>query len=261
MATPETSENFVRVRRGILDHLIDGKLGWDEFNILLMLILRANPTNGIFITSYDSLVSDTRGHFSKNHINKIMLALKKQNYITFPNHRGSRTSIKVAINKYPLSNRYYTDFDKHKSDEPDRSSEETPEEVDAEVLEELFDGMQNFEEQKQRLTKGFSMDTEYHNGRTFNNKNENKEKEIIVSHIREEVKPKDFFPSSYEEERCRDYALELGEADMRFILSARRKYGFNRVEQAFNLTMEANNVSNRGAYFNKIIKELGEQDD
>lgn len=262
MATPETFDNYVRLRRGIFDHLFDGRLTWDEFCILLLLIAKANPKDGIEYTSYDALVSDTQCKFSKNHINKIMLSLKRKKYLTYPNHRGRRTSLRVQIDKYPKSGGGYTNIFQSNSDKVGRSENEVQEIVQAEVSAELLGNQQNLDEQKKRLIKGLSMDTPPPVGRTCNNDNKEKEreKETIVDKANWEINPKQYTPTSYEEQKCQEYALQLGETSMKFILSSRYKYGFNRVQHAYNITREALGVENRGAYFNKMIKELGEKD-
>ena len=114
---PETANNFVRLRRGIVSHLTEEKLSWDEYAMMLHLIIRANPNSGSLLTSYQGLTDETQGYFKKNKVNKILLSLKSGNYISYPDHRGSGKSFEIFINKYPQSNKRYLYFDKN-TEEP-----------------------------------------------------------------------------------------------------------------------------------------------
>ena len=110
---PETANNFVKLRRGIISHLTEEKMDWDEYAILLHLIVRANPMTGKVLTSNQGLTNETQGHFKKNKVNKILLSLKGNNYIRYPDRRGSGKSFEIEINKYPKSNKQYIYFDEN----------------------------------------------------------------------------------------------------------------------------------------------------
>lgn len=137
--SPETAKNYVRLRRGIIDHLTEEKLTWDEFSLLEYLIIRANPKNGKLFTSYNLLSNETHCRYSINRINKLLLSLKEKLYIYYPEHKGSGKPFEVSIDKYPLSNKLYLKI---------------IEDNEAE----LFTRKQNFVRAKKSLVKGLSID-------------------------------------------------------------------------------------------------------
>jgi hypothetical protein len=71
--------------------------------------------------------------------------------------------------------------------------------------------------------------------------------------LNEEIPTREFIPKSGDESRCLDLAQKLGETDMRFILSALRRCGLSKVEEAYGVTMETKKVKDRRKYFNAII--------
>ena len=68
----------------------------------------------------------------------------------------------------------------------------------------------------------------------------------------------DFYPKTYEEQRCWEIAYELGEVDMRFILSCLKKYGFGHIEMTWGIFKETpqENINSKPKYFNRLIRNL-----
>ena len=100
--------------------------------------------------------------------------------------------------------------------------------------------------------------------RSYNNDNEkenyNKNRSSF-NKIYDRVGLREFRAKSYEEQRCLEIARELGETDMRFILSALKKHGFHAIERAYNDIRERppGSIENKGAYFNKLLKRSTEK--
>jgi len=155
---PETAEDYVRFRRGIVKHLNNGSITWDEYSILSYLIVRANPKTGCLFTSYAALSDETQGKYSKNRINKILLQLKNLEYVYFEKHVGSGRSFELAINKYPLSGKPFAYLEILDDDDESKA--------------ELLVNRQNFEERVNGLVESKSMDFFSNSSRAPNNNNE-----------------------------------------------------------------------------------------
>ena len=67
--------------------------------------------------------------------------------------------------------------------------------------------------------------------------------------LNEEISIRSFIPNNSAESRCLDLAQKLGETDMRFILSAYRRCGLPKVEEAYGITMETKKVRDRRKEF------------
>ena len=104
------ANNFLRLGRRIRDDLLNCRLTFIEFSLLVWLWLEANPHNGRVKISYEGLRQDLRGEYSKNKINKIVLSLKLKGYLGFERQQGRRGSFLATLDNYPLSNRRFTNI-------------------------------------------------------------------------------------------------------------------------------------------------------
>src|SRR3989344_5257856 len=265
------NDDFIRLSRSIRTAYLDGLLLLDEMLVLFWLWINANPRTGRFMTSYESLSKDFQGRYSKNVINKLMLELKRKKLIGFPRQQGRRGSFYVDIQNYPLSTGGFKDIEKDDEQESGRSLGSDTPANQAELSAEVETGWQKLKEEKMRLAQGFSMGSQVGFGRSSNNDNEkrdynNNEKTISEHQTDIRFPVNKFNPENYEEERCKEIAEYLGERDMRFILSALKKYGFTVIEEIYNEIKEKNNsgngkpIRNRGAYFNKRIQQMSQYD-
>lgn len=248
------ANNFLRLGKRLATDVTEGKLPVLEFLLLVWLQIHANPINGTCKTSYSSLVDDLRGLLSKNCINKLMLNLKRKRYIWFPRQMGRRGSFLVEIDRYPLSNREFLDISHHFGGRNGRSAEQPTDRSQAEIT----TNRQKLENARKDLSKGLMIDSDSHPGRSPNNKNNNENNSIDNNFSSKRIDPESFNPNSHEESRCREIAKSLGECDVRFLLSALKKYGLGIIEEAWGNYREADTtgVKNRGAYFNQIVQKL-----
>ncbi len=105
---------YVKLPRYLHGDYLRGALRLDELVLLVWLWLEANPYNASVSVSYDGLVKDLSGKYTKNHINKLLLALKQKKYVSFPKQQGRRSSFQVTLNRYPLTNGLYSNIQKSK---------------------------------------------------------------------------------------------------------------------------------------------------
>ena len=246
------NNDYVKLPRSIKTALVDGYLSFEEYSVLVWLWINANPRIGKAHVSYAGLSKDFKEKYSKNHINRLMLNLKRKKWIWFPGQQGRRSSFHVDISNYPLSNGGFVELEKRIKQKSGRSESDIPEQTPAEVPKEVSGVRQKLESDKNALVDRFSFNSESSLGRSSKNDNENENKN---NRSRGRRPVRGFSPKSYEEQKCWEIAQELGEKDMTFILSALKKYGLTRIEEARQSVMDqpSDKVRSKGAYFNKLL--------
>ena len=251
---PFTIDNndYIKLPRSLKTAYLDGLLSFEGYTVLIWLWINANPRNGKTHVSYAGLSKDFKEKFSKNFINQIMLRLKRQKWIWYPKQQGHRSSFNVDIASYPLSDGTFKDISFRFLDKSDRSPNVSDEVSLTEAPTEVSDIRQKLESDKNALVDRFSFNSESSLGRSSKNDNEKENKNKRSNRGRP---VKEFTPKSYEEQKCWEIAKELGEKDMTFILSALKKYGLARIEEAYRSVMEqpSDKIRHRGAYFNKLL--------
>lgn len=246
------NNDYVKLPRSIKTALVDGYLRFEEYSVLVWLWINANPRMGKAHVSYAGLSKDFKEKYSKNHINRLMLDLKRKKWIWFPGQQGRKSSFHVDIANYPLSNGGFVELENRNKQKSGRSESGIPEQTMAEAPAEVCEVRQKLESDKNALVERFSFASENQNGRSSNNDNENENKNNRSTGRRP---VRGFTPKTYEEQRCWEIAQELGEKDMTFILSALKKYGLARIEETFRSVTEqpSEKIRSRGAYFNKLL--------
>ena len=170
------NKNFVRLPRSLKEFYLDRYINFEQFFVLLWLWIKANPVTGKVDTSYEALRKDFQEKFSKNYINKIMLVLKEQKLIWYPNQQGRRSSFNVDIQNYPLSNGGYRDISELFESESGRNFGINQNSLLAEQSAEVSKCRQKLESGALPLNRPQIDVQESELGRTYNNENE-KEKE------------------------------------------------------------------------------------
>lgn len=251
--------DFIRLSRSILSAYVDGLLLQGEMVVLIWLWTIANPRTGRAMASYESLMKDFKGRYSKNHINKIMLSLKRKKLVWFPSQQGRRGSFQVNIQNYPLSTGGFKEINPGPEKNSGRSSGGQSGSNQAESQAEVKSDWQKLKEIKMGLAEGFSMGSRVSVGRSSNNDNEkeNYKERSQISKSFKQIGFEDFNPQNYEEQRCYEIAQYLGEKDLTFILSVLRRYGFSIIEQIYiDIREKGASIRNRGAYFNAEVERL-----
>lgn len=245
------NNDYVKLPRSIKTALVDGYLRFEEYSVLIWLWINANPRNGKAHVSYAGLSKDFKEKYSKNHINRLMLNLKRKRWIWFIGQQGRRSSFHVDIANYPLSNGTFTDLEHCKKQKSGRSEDATDDKSPAEVPTEVGDVRQKLKDEKNALVERFSFNSKSSLGRSPKNDNEKENK-----NNRSTRRPvRSFTPKSFEEERCLEIAQYLEEVDMSFMLSALRKHGLSKLEQTYKLMRDSpeGSIQRKGAYFNTLL--------
>ncbi|OGI74916.1 hypothetical protein A3D36_01300 [Candidatus Nomurabacteria bacterium RIFCSPHIGHO2_02_FULL_36_29] len=249
------NNDYVKLPRSIKTALVDGYLRFEEYSVLVWLWINANPKNGKAHVSYAGLSKDFKEKYSKNHINRLMLNLKRKKWVWFPVQQGRRSSFHVNIASYPLSNGTFTDLERCRKQKSGRSEDDTDEHLVAEAPTEVDAVLQKLESEKSALVERFSFNSKSSFGRSSKNDNEKENK-----NNRSTRRPvRSFSPRTFEEERCLEIARYLEEADMSFMLSALKKYGLTRLEHAYEKLKQtpSGTIQNKGAYFNSLLSVAG----
>ena len=246
------NNDYVKLPRSIKTALVDGYLSFEEYSVLVWLWITANPRMGKAHVSYAGLSKDFKEKYSKNHINRLMLSLKRKKWVWFAIQQGRRSSFHVDISRYPLSNGGFVDFESRSKQKYGRSEGGTDTQLPAEAPTEVSDVRQKLESDKNALVDRFSFGSESSLGRSSKNDNEKENKNNRSNRGRP---VREFTPKSYEEQKCWEIAKELEEKDMTFILSSLKKYGLARIEEAYRSVMDqpSDKIRHRGAYFNKLL--------
>ena len=246
------NNDYVKLPRSIKTALVDGYLSFEEYSVLVWLWINANPRIGRAQVSYAGLSKDFKDKYSKNHINRLMLNLKRKKWMWFPVQQGRRSSFHVDIASYPLSNGGFVDLETRSKQKSGRSEGDADTQLPEEVPTEVSDVRQKLESDKNALVDRFSFNSESSLGRSSKNDNEKENKNNRSNRGRP---VREFTPKSYEEQKCWEIAKELGEKDMTFILSALKRYGLARIEEAYRSVMDQPNekIRHKGAYFNKLL--------
>ena len=245
------NNDYVKLPRSIKTALIDGLLRFEEYAILVWLWLTANPRSGRAHVSYAGLSKDFKEKYSKNMVNKIMLELKRKRWVWFASQQARRSSFNVDISEYPLSDGTFKYREHRFEQKSGRSEDDTDEHSLAEVPEEVDDISQKLESDKKKLVARLSFTSESSVGRSQKNDNEKENKNNRSS--RRPVRS--FSPKTFEEERCLEIARYLEEPDMSFMLSALKRYGLTRIENAYEKLKQAptGTIQKKGAYFNSLL--------
>jgi hypothetical protein len=250
------NNDYVKLPRSIKTALVDGYLRFEEYSVLVWLWINANPRNGKAHVSYAGLSKDFKEKYSKNHINRLMLNLKRKKWVWFTGQQGRRSSFHVDIANYPLSNGTFTNLEHYMKQKSGRSESDTDDQSPAEVPAEVDDVRQKLESDKSALVKRFSFNQKSSFGRSPKNDNEKENK-----NNRSTRRPvRSFSPRTFEEERCLEIARYLEESDMSFMLSALKKYGLTRIQSAYEKLKRtpAGTIENKGAYFNVLLSITSE---
>lgn len=271
-------KDFVILPRKIKDDYLEGKLTRNELDILLWIWLNTNPYNGYFTADYKGLEREFHGRISYDSIRKITSSLRKAQYIHFSNHKGRAGSFPVYPVGFLLTSHKIQTIQYLKERHSITSASQPHTELEDQSENNRGGLYHNLNEQKGGLIQKFSMDSRSAKITTTDTDNDNKNKkpridiasnsdtienELRTTRSSKKIPVENFLPKSYEEERCWRIAQELGETDMRFILSCLSKYGIRPIEEARGIVKGARpgKIKNPRKYFNKVIHSLPQEND
>jgi len=96
-------DGFVQLRRGLLDHALEGKLSPFDFGLYVWLIMRANFATGIYDGCALTIACQFGDPSLKTHLQKALRRLRDKKYVNYRNGDGSRGAYKILINKFEVT--------------------------------------------------------------------------------------------------------------------------------------------------------------
>ncbi|MFZ2907749.1 MAG: hypothetical protein WA014_01200 [Minisyncoccia bacterium] len=245
-------EQFVPFPRSVLTARKDGTLTPNEYELYVFIRHSANPY-GISAVSLEGLQADFRHKkgWSKNRINKVLIALKKKRFLHYAKRSGRHGSFDIKLPQFSTPDGHITRLSEASVPPLTRSNAITQ----AEVRPRLHRESPKLEEEKDNEIKPVS--------------------EVIANRVQgsytdTENIPKDnrfpkqspgsFKPKNYEEEVCREIALAVGEESMAFLLGKKHKHGFIPIEQAWGIykhdIRNKREIRDPRKYFNTLLSNL-----
>lgn len=109
-----TKNGFVPIRRGIYEHLKEGRITGQEFMVYLLLHLKADHRTGICYKISGPVIAGLL-QISHRQANRLLTRLEKKGYIKRLNHRGQVPYYPVVINRFLTSNGLLIDAPNTKS--------------------------------------------------------------------------------------------------------------------------------------------------
>jgi hypothetical protein len=103
-----TFVGYIPLRRGVLQHLQEGRITLQEFNVFVMLLIWANHKTGIASTNAAGLVFLSGGQLEQRYTQRCLASLEKKGYIKMPFfQQGQRGDYDIFIDKYVVTEGAY----------------------------------------------------------------------------------------------------------------------------------------------------------
>lgn len=93
---------FLRVRRGIFEHLANGRISYLEFAVYLTIHNLADFNTGICVAC-PAIVAHQCGSQDQNQIKHAMQRLKRKHYINYQHRHGTKQPYSILIDKFEPS--------------------------------------------------------------------------------------------------------------------------------------------------------------
>ena len=91
---------FVKLRRGIVDHLREGKLNSTEFAVFQLLVLMADSSTGSHTINAAVLRSCYFPEMTRDAAQRVLVSLEKKRFIFRLHPASSKHAYKYWVNKY-----------------------------------------------------------------------------------------------------------------------------------------------------------------
>jgi len=261
--------SWVNLPRSIVSLYRNNVISRNEYLTYLHLRATCNPY-GICTTSIRDINNDIfGGGVSDSYANKLLLSLKGQKLVWYKRRQGVRGSFEVHFGDFIVPGGKIKTLDKYFDPKLVRSEDASPIPNESEAAPEVDDVSQKLKMQKNELKSTFSWPEKEGQIRGDNNDNYNEKYKNITDRSDDSkffnkignrnLLTEGFCPKTYEEERIWQIAKELGETDMRFLISILHKHSFGLIERAYQEHMETSGktkVENSPAYLNGIIQRM-----
>lgn len=222
--------------RSIAKDFRAGKLKRIEFLIYVWLRIKADKW-GVSITSLSGIKEVFfRKKTHPSYVNRILLSLKRKEYIYFDKRQGHKGEFDVYIGDWLISKGRIRTLDEVRTHLQSKKEMPTNTQKKSEVSQNFEAPGQKLMEQKQQLIQGVSMNQQKPEVRSsYTNTDTEKEIETNESLAKKPFKgivTRTFVPSNDHEEACWKIALELGDPYMDYILKILKNNGLETIRDA-----------------------------
>lgn len=266
--------DFVALPRYLTNHYIKRVLTKPEYEVLIWIWNNTNPYNGLFNTSYGSLIADLHFGIEESSMRKIVSSLRKKQYIHFKDHKGRAGSFPI----YPVNFRR-TDGLIQTKEFFQRQKEIQTQPQPKLILNDKSGSnsdtqSHNLNTAISGLSNHFSTRSQFGKAATpYNyNKKDNKlmpsssgsdgaHKEYRGRDITKTIPPDTFTPKDNEEELCWIITQNLAGTDMRPLIIPLEKYKFAFIEQTWDefQKLPRDKDKNPADQFNNFINDKAKQ--
>ena len=94
------AKGYVQLRRGLFEHLEEGKIEVSEFIVLVMLIGYANSRSGIWHGNAQALETLLHGNLKREWILELLNKLAKKGYIKKFSQQGKRGWYPILVHNF-----------------------------------------------------------------------------------------------------------------------------------------------------------------
>lgn len=248
----DSLRDFVPYPINVLDARQDGVITPSEYD-LYMFLRHSVSRYGTINISFEGLTADLKHRgWKKNTITKLLGALNDKRFLHYTPRPGRGGTFKVLFPEIRTPTGRITRVPSTKHTKKQNIGTTTPQErprLDVEnprlVVEKATDP-QHISRLLPYRVPGSHIDTD-------NNKRNNRYLE---------VSPSQFRPQNYEEQRCKDIAIELEERSIGFLIGILRKHGYPPIEKAWGIyrhDVKKSAIRNPRKYFNKILMQVVEE--
>jgi len=97
--------DFVIFPRMIKTDLLENRISYTEFSVLMWIFLNTNPYNGYATISYKGLAVELSRILKEDNARKVLTSLRDKQYLYFVNHRGRGGSFTVYPYNFLLTSK------------------------------------------------------------------------------------------------------------------------------------------------------------
>lgn len=105
---------FVALRKGLLEHVVEGRMSGDMLSVYSYLLLKADYLTGL-VWHTSSIYIGLQLRKDRKWVNRQMLKLEREGYIKRFSYRGNVSAYEVLINNYIVKNAVLIDAGKSNS--------------------------------------------------------------------------------------------------------------------------------------------------
>lgn len=251
--------DFIPYPRQVLADRKSGKLTPNEYELYMFVRHGGNPY-GIASVSLEGLLADFSHHDweGKNYVNKLLLSLKRKRYLHYDDRSGRRGSFEIRFPEFATPTGGITHLHDDVPTPEEKRLVSTPITIKSEVRQSYTPPSPRLEVKRDGEIRSIGESIHNKDRDPYTDTDTYKENNRPLKRD-SKIAPRQFRPSSHEEGKCQEIAIDLGEESMDFLLGTLHKHGFGVIEGAWGVYCHdlsgKTEMRNKRAYFNKMVSQ------